>query len=237
MLRGKYPSRYMRWANIQSVIMNQVFDIIIDNSSGNKKPIPDEYITKLIDENITVVSIICTNITINNLPNHIKELVIDFNYDEPIENLPQQLELLYLGDNFNQGLDYLPIALKTLSIGIEFNQPLDNLPPNLETLEMDNTEFDFSLSNLPASLKTFIRGNNFDRHINDLPDTIENITIHDNENFIENIFATLKLPKKIKKVIVFNYNPREIYDVVLLRKNNISIVENTNYEVIIKQCY
>lgn len=232
-------TQYMRWNNISALILTKFHYITIDNSLGSKTiPIPEKYINEIIEKNITAVSIICNNVSVSCLPNHITHLMLDFEYNEPIENLPQKLELLYLSDRFNQSLDYLPINLKTLSLGIEFNNPLDNLPPNLETLEMDNTEFDFSLANLPISLKTFICGNNFSPTvINTLPDTIHTIVIHDNKNFVDNIFAILKLPKYIRQIIIFNYNPNEVYDVAMLRKNNKINVENQNYDVIIKLCY
>lgn len=187
-------TQYARWNNISALILDKFHYITIDNSVGSETiPIPEKYINEIIEKNITAVSIICQNVSVSSLPNHITHLMLDFDYNEPIENLPQKLELLYLSDRFNQSLDYLPYNLKTLSVGIEFNHPLDNLPPNLETLEMDNTDFDFSLANLPVGLKTFICGNNFSptvqrteelgaTHlpytvINTLPDTIEKIII------------------------------------------------------------
>lgn len=219
-------NQYARWNNI-IYLMNKYYYITLDNSLYTTPVIiPNTYITEMLEYDS--VSISGKNILVDNLPSHIKNLMLDFEFNEPIDNLPHMLETLYLSDKFNKPIPYLPIRLKHLSIGVDFNQPLDNLPLYLETLDLNCENFNHTLSNLPASLKKFIKGGLFSRHINDLPDTVEYINIHNNTNFMDNETIAndkLKLPKNIKKITIYNYNYNHgNYDVgFLVKKYNCNI--------------
>ena len=86
------------------------------------------------------------------IPEGIKHLRLENNFEKYIDNLPNGLITLTCGRYFNLPLNNLPNTLKLLVVCGIFNQPLDFLPNSLIYLQIGNA-FRHSLSNLPNSLK------------------------------------------------------------------------------------
>mgnify|MGYP003344947976 CR=1 FL=1 len=91
------------------------------------------------------------NHPINNLPESLIELELNFKFDQPINNLPNNLKYLDCGVNKITNLDNLPCELKFLNCWDNNITSLDYLPTNLEILICNHNPL-ISLNLLPSSL-------------------------------------------------------------------------------------
>ena len=102
------------------------------------------------------------------IPEGIKHLRLENNFEKYIDNLPNGLITLTCGRYFNLPLNNLPNTLKLLVVCGIFNQPLDFLPNSLIYLQIGNA-FTQSLINLPNSLKYLKLGRKIPLHNNGTP--------------------------------------------------------------------
>jgi len=72
-----------------------------------------------------------TDELINVIKKHKSIKFVGENFNFTLDNLPEGLESLKLNYGFNQPINNLPKSLKNLECGVSFNQPIDNLPENL----------------------------------------------------------------------------------------------------------
>ncbi len=119
------------------------------------------------------------NHPINNLPNSLMVLRIDgtdaiFNY--PVDNLPEGLKVLHLNSLFDFPVDNLPSGLEKLVLGDNFNHKVENLPPNLKYLSLGN-KFNHPIDNLPIKLKYLSIGRNFNKSVDNLPPELEYLSL------------------------------------------------------------
>ncbi len=105
---------------------------------------------------------------LDNLPNKLIRLNIEFGYNLPIENLPNSLKYLSIKKYFNQIVDNLPDGLEYLNLGDDFNQPINNLPSSLKILILGRS-FCQTINNLPNGLKKLEINNIYKQHIQNLP--------------------------------------------------------------------
>ena len=93
------------------------------------------------------------NNPINYLPNSITHIIFGYEYNSHVDNLPFSIEFLFFGKEFNKPIDNLPSCLKKLLFiaGGNFNQSLDNIPNLLEYLFLP-IGYSFQLDNLPNFL-------------------------------------------------------------------------------------
>lgn len=142
-----------------------------------------------------------------------KKVVLQDNFNAPLDFLPDGVEELTLGTNFNQPLANLPSSIKKIvfegdgyyNSSTKFSQPLDYLPFGLEELRIcidgKNTVIG---SGLPASLKKLeilgYYGNIENIHINDLPDSLEYLGICiDGFDY----YSISKLPTNLKDFVIY----------------------------------
>lgn len=125
------------------------------------------------------------NVSLDNLPAHIEEIKLGYNYNEPINNLP--------------------VGLKKLNCGFNFNQKLDFLPETLEELIINSRKYEHSLKNLPSGLKKleliFLKSIDSVDSLDYLPHNLEELKVTDTDK------AKLdNLPINLKKLDFSNYN-------------------------------
>ena len=138
------------------------------------------------------------NKSIDNLPDHIRVLILSKKFNKPINKLPAQLEHLELEDRYNHPLDNLPLNLKFLRTGNSFDHPLDFLPFGLEKLFVGR-DFSYPLLNLSQSLKILsIDSDIKPSYLDNLPDSIEEL-----EFKYKNHIRMSKLPGSIKKIYYY----------------------------------
>lgn len=139
------------------------------------------------------------------LPQELKKITINRNYNHPLDNLPPNLTHLEFSEHsifnhslnnlsqnlthlifnnwcsFSQPINIFPPTLIYLKLSYNYNHPLDNLPISLKHLEFGiNSKFTYPLDNLPPNL-THLMINNYIQHytINMIfPIEIYNMLIH-----------------------------------------------------------
>ena len=94
-----------------------------------------------------------TDELINVIKKHKSIHFVSENFNFTLDNLPEGLESLKLNYGFNKPINNLPKSLKNLECGELFNQPIDNLPENLESLAFLNGDFNQEINLLPIGLK------------------------------------------------------------------------------------
>jgi len=108
-----------------------------------------------------------------NLPNNLRDLILDYKFNQPLENLPESLRYLCLHGAFNQSLDNFPDKLQTLMLGNAFNQKINKLPKGLRNLTLRNS-FDLKLENLPYGLRYLTISNS---KLENLPSSLRELNV------------------------------------------------------------
>jgi len=115
------------------------------------------------------------NFTLDNLPEGLESIKLNYGFNKPINNLPKSLKNLECGELFNQPIDNLPEGLESLKLNYGFNKPINNLPKSLKNLECGEL-FNQPINNLPKSLKNLECGVSFNQPIDNLPENLESLS-------------------------------------------------------------
>jgi len=173
--------------------------------------------------------------TLNNLPDHIKEINIEKRGTrinllyKPILKLPDNLVKLTLNSCYIDPIEYFPPNLKSLIFpeSSNFNLPLDNLPDSLDELILGQN-YNQNLKNIPKSVKILSIGHGYRFPLSELPDTIEVLRVGI-------IFKSDRIPSGVKKLnislpIDFESIEREFNDQVRINTEfTLSYLENLKY--------
>lgn len=103
------------------------------------------------------------NKEINNLPDSLLFLMLDYDFNKPLDNLPNKLKILCCKYcvKFSHSLDFLPESLEYIAIPPNFNKSFNNLPQNIKILDLyyiscSSNITTSNLSILPSNLETLI---------------------------------------------------------------------------------
>jgi hypothetical protein len=139
-----------------------------------------------------------TDELINVIKKHKSIQFVGANFNFTLDNLPEGLESLKLNYGFNKPINNLPKSLKNLECGKLFNQPIDNLPENLESLAFLNGDFNQEINLLPIGLKKLrINTEIFEKTLDYLPQNLEELELN---NKIMHIQSIEKFPTGLKKL-------------------------------------
>lgn len=132
--------------------------------------------------------------SLKQLPSTLKTLILQSEYNEPLDYLPNGLEHLFLGDMFNQEIDNkLPDSLLTLDLGGSFNRNVDHLPPHLTGLRLTG-DFNQSIDHLPNSITKLLLRDAMVQPIHHFPSELRWLEAdfeNSNNIFIDDIICTL----------------------------------------------
>jgi hypothetical protein len=194
--------------NIKHIIVSKEDVMVNDNFDLNNLP----HGIEIIDANYSAHELV-------NLPNTLVHLSID-RYLLNFDNLPDGLKYLSINKNFNRTVQNLPDSLKYLNLGESFNKDVNNLPANLTTLILGN-KFNKAINNLPIGLKKLVIGSSFKKQIQNLPQLLEHLEInsdnrtngyfddfdiaYDNKVIINNLPDSLKTLISTSKYFAINF--------------------------------
>ena len=87
--------------------------------------------------NIKYLNISCNTMhLIENLPNSLKELILNNNFDLPLNDLPNQLKIMkILNNSYNKDLNNLPNSIEIIELNQNYNRPFINIPENLKLIK------------------------------------------------------------------------------------------------------
>ena len=108
----------------------------------------------------------------------ITTLLLDNNFNEPIDCLPPSLTSLTLGAVFYQPR-HSPFGFSNYKVPISFNYPLDHLPPLLTHLTLRGPSFGHPLNNLPDSLLHLDVRLSCDQPVDHLPPSLTQLYLRD----------------------------------------------------------
>ena len=149
------------------------------------------------------------NKSINDLPSHIKSLILGYSFNQVIKNYPEKLKELIFGHKYNQDVNNLPANLIKLVFGFEFNKPVDNLPNKIKILSFGNS-FSQSVDYLPCSITHLEFGQGYSNSLDNLPCTIKFIILNrKNYTILSKIYPKIKI--KLKSPNVNNYSLKNYY--------------------------
>ena len=153
-------------------------------------------------------------------------MVLNWDYNYPLDNLPCNLKQLLLGGEFNQPLAYLPETLEILKIGFHYSYDLLNLPkslttliihshsirninldlPNLNTLHLDYIIFDNNNNNNNDNADC-----NFNNQLSNLNKTLKELVLSSNISSNVNKYIDMHILEKfcvLETLHIGNYNNR-----------------------------
>lgn len=189
---------YNKWCKMSHIIKKKIKDISqIENLIYDCKT--NEHFDKIPNtvKEFKFKEFMDFNDSIDNLPDHIETLWINFisNNNTPIDKYPSSLKKIYYGvcfkgfiKNLSDSITHIyllcdmtnpitfPSNLKFLRFRHEYNYPLDNLPNSLEILHMP-TYFKYKIYKFPKSLKEIEFSTDYNYLIDNLPDSVEIIKL------------------------------------------------------------
>lgn len=126
------------------------------------------------------------NKIVNIYPEKLKELIYGYLYNQEVNNLPENLVKLIFGYSFNKPVDNLPNKIKILSFGLCFSQAIDYLPSSITHLEIGSCVTN-SLENLPSTIKyiVFMKDVDYTNNLVKLyPNTkFKSLCVHSEKNY------------------------------------------------------
>lgn len=167
---------------------------------------------------------------LDNLPKHIKWIVMDSEYLFPLTNLPEHIKGLILDDEYNFELENLPYKLKYLILGKNNNTRFGILPQNLKILQINNPHYSHNIIHIPKTIRKLIIYSNNVRIFDDLNQTcLEELDLanystnyynsnqndNNNDNNEINNINLNKLPNTLKILSLPNYFNGSIDDLEL----------------------
>ena len=87
--------------------------------------------------NVEILKINCNNINlIDNLSNHVRELILGYSFNLPINNLPNSIKkIVILNKNYNHDINNLPHFVEYLELNLFYDKQILNFPKNLCTVK------------------------------------------------------------------------------------------------------
>jgi hypothetical protein len=165
----------------------------IDDKNHKKIYFNSDFIEELEQSHLALIApftIIVLNNNFNSpideLSDNIVYLKIGKNFNLPIRKLPESLTHLKFVPKcyFSHSLpNILPKGLKTLEMRGKYNSPLPELPKSLVNLYI-NCDFNQIIPELPPNLIRLILGNSFDKNIKKFPKTLTHLSVGNKYNHI-----------------------------------------------------
>ena len=131
------------------------------------------------------------NYSLDNLPNGLKELVLNQRYNQPLDFLPSELQFLKfsLGSIFSHSLDNLPQQLKLLEIPYLYNQEINCLPDSIEEIRIGikTMKNDDSIYYLESTYAVWDDVQFFNKKIKKLPNNLKRLFIFNEYPYIDEL--------------------------------------------------
>ncbi len=192
-------------ANLTYLYMNfgiNCYDWNLDNLPSNLKYLDIQDVERYNENNINLNKKYNKNL-IENLPNSIEELIV--NADVSLDNLPNSIKILCLQYNSTQSFDLLPNSIELLSLNSQKNFNFNNLPKSINNLTLYLCD-DYNLDDIKSlyNLKYFYSyhlnawKHDFYESVDTLPDSIEHLVVY--------VLKINKIPPNLKIIESSKYN-------------------------------